>query len=317
MKMNAYMQTVSAIQTQLEACILGKQAEIKLLLTAVLAGGHVLVEDVPGTGKTQLIKALARTINGQFRRIQCHPDLLPSDVTGVSIFHPGEEQFVFRSGPVFTNILLVDEINRATTKTQSALLEAMEERYVTVDGESYALPHPFMMFATQNPIEFDGTYMLPEAQLDRFMLRLSLGYPDALTESNLLFSHQYGQPIDAVQSVTGMETLKQIQEEVRLIHMDQAVGDYLVNIVRKTRDHSLSVLGASPRASVSFMQAAKAYAFVQGRDYVIPDDLKELAPHVLAHRITLRPEARIEGLTPSTFIEQVLKQVDVPVRLER
>ncbi|OPA78359.1 magnesium chelatase [Paenibacillus selenitireducens] len=317
MNMNPYMQTISAIRTQLEACILGKSAEIKLLLTAVLAGGHVLVEDVPGTGKTQLIKALARTINGQFRRIQCHPDLLPSDITGVSIFHPGEEQFVFRSGPVFTNILLVDEINRATTKTQSALLEAMEERYVTVDGESYALPHPFMMFATQNPIEFDGTYMLPEAQLDRFMLRISLGYPDAATEASLLFSHQYGQPIDTVQAVTEMETLAQIQAEVRHIHLDQAVGDYLVNIVRKTRDHALTVLGASPRASVSFMQAAKAYAFVQGRDYVIPDDLKELAPHVLAHRITLRPEARIEGLTPYTFMDQVLKQVDVPVRLER
>jgi len=317
MNMNSYTHSISAIQTQLEGCILGKSLEIKLLLTAVLAGGHVLVEDVPGTGKTQLIKALAKTLHGQFRRIQCHPDLLPSDITGVSIFHPGEEQFVFRNGPVFTNILLVDEINRATTKTQSALLEAMEERYVTVDGESYALPQPFMLFATQNPIEFDGTYMLPEAQLDRFMMRISLGYPDAATEKQLLYSHQYGQPIDAVQSVTDLDQLSRLQAEVRNVHIDPAVGDYLVQIVRKTRDHTLSLLGASPRASVSFMSAAKAFAFLHGRDYVLPDDLKQLAPHILAHRITLRPEARMEGVSPQSFIEQVLKQVDAPVRMER
>lgn len=317
MEMNIYKETIAAMQAQLEACILGKSTEIELILTAVMAGGHVLVEDVPGTGKTQLIKALARTINGQFRRIQCHPDLLPSDITGVSIYHPGEQRFLFRPGPVFTNILLVDEINRATTKTQSALLEAMEEHHVTVDGENYELPEPFILLATQNPIEFDGTYNLPEAQLDRFMLQISLGYPDEAMENQLLMSHQLRQPLESVESVIGMEDLLLMQAAVKQVHMDHVIGEYLVHIVRRTRESTATLLGASPRAAVSFMHAAKAYAFVQGRHYVIPDDLKHLAPYVLGHRVSLRPEARVEGVTPHSLIEQVLKQVPVPIRLER
>lgn len=314
---NDHLKTMLTIKSQLEACIFGKSEEIKLLLTAVLAGGHVLIEDVPGTGKTQLIKAVAKTMAGQFRRIQCNPDLLPSDITGVSIFHPQEDRFIFRPGPIFCNILLADEINRATTKTQSALLEAMEEHHVTVDGETYDLPQPFLLFATQNPIDFEGTYMLPEAQLDRFMMKISLGYPDQATETRLIFSHQSGQPIEAVHAVTGMEQIASIQDEVKKIHMEHAIGEYLVEIIRRTRVHPHTLLGASPRASVSFMLAAKAYAFLQGRDYVVPDDLKFLAPFVLAHRMLLRPEARMEGLTPQAIIGQVLQQVNVPIRMER
>lgn len=311
------LQAVSAIRAQLEACIFGKSEEIQLLLTAVLAGGHVLIEDVPGTGKTQLVKAVAKTMDGQFRRIQCNPDLLPSDITGVSIFHPKEDRFIFRPGPIMTNIMLADEINRATTKTQSALLEAMEERHVTVDGETHPLPHPFMLIATQNPIDFEGTYMLPEAQLDRFMMKMTLGYPDEETEKRLIFSQHQGQLIDSVQSVTDMKEISLIQSEVRQVHMDLGVGEYLVHIIRKTRDHSASLLGASPRASMALMTASKAYAFIQGRDYVMPDDVKYLAPYVLAHRVLIRPEARMNGMTPHALIQAVLEQVNVPIRLER
>ncbi|CAH0121013.1 MULTISPECIES: MoxR family ATPase [unclassified Paenibacillus] len=311
------LQAVSAIRAQLEACIFGKTEEIQLLLTAVLAGGHVLIEDVPGTGKTQLVKAVAKTMDGQFRRIQCNPDLLPSDITGVSIFHPKEDRFIFRPGPIMTNIMLADEINRATTKTQSALLEAMEERHVTVDGETHPLPHPFMLIATQNPIDFEGTYMLPEAQLDRFMMKMTLGYPDEETEKRLIFSQHQGQLIDSVQSVTDMKEIGLIQSEVRQVHMDLVVGDYLVHIIRKTRDHSASMLGASPRASMALMTASKAHAFIQGRDYVMPDDVKYLAPYVLAHRVLIRPEARMNGMTPHALIQSVLEQVNVPIRLER
>lgn len=239
-------QIMNAVRTNLESCILGKSFEIELLLTALLAGGHVLIEDVPGTGKTQLIRALSRSMSGEYRRIQCNPDILPSDITGVSVYHPRDEMFHFRPGPVMTNILLADEINRATTKTQSALLEVMEERNVTVDGETYPLPHPFMLCATQNPIDFEGTYTLPEAQLDRFMLRISLGYPDAETEKNLLITHQQGQPVDKLIPVTGMDTIAAIQEEIRDIYISDPVLNYLLDVVRQTREHPLVLLGASP-----------------------------------------------------------------------
>ncbi|MDR0267934.1 MoxR family ATPase [Paenibacillus sp.] len=311
------LQTITAVKTNLESCILGKAFEIQLLLTALLAEGHILIEDVPGTGKTQMIKALAKSMNGDYRRVQCNPDILPSDITGVSVFHPREERFLFRPGPVMTNILLADEINRATTKTQSALLEVMEERSVTVDGETHELPKPFMLCATQNPIDFEGTYMLPEAQLDRFMMKICLGYPDAATEKNLLQQHKLGQPVDQLQPVAHMDQIAKMQKEIRNVFIDDAVTDYLLKIVRKTRQHPAVLLGASPRASLSLMMASKAYAFIQQRDYVLPDDVKILSPYVLSHRIILRPESRLDNVTTESVVKNILQQVHVPVALER
>ncbi|WP_458121670.1 AAA family ATPase [Paenibacillus sp. Z6-24] len=308
------MQVIAAVRSNLESCILGKSFEIELLLTALLAGGHVLIEDVPGTGKTQMIKALAKSMSGQYRRIQCNPDLLPSDITGVSIFHPRDEQFYFRPGPVMTNILLADEINRATTKTQSALLEVMEERNVTVDGETHPLPHPFMLCATQNPIDFEGTYMLPEAQLDRFMMKITIGYPDEQTEKNLLLQQgAAGQPVDRLKPVTDMQSIADIQQEIRGVHMDESVSDYLVRIIRATREHRSVLLGASPRATLSFMMAVKAYAFIHERDFVLPDDVKRLAPYIIGHRILARPEARMERMSADRIMHQILEQIAAPV----
>ncbi|XEC96768.1 AAA family ATPase [Paenibacillus tarimensis] len=313
----ADMQLCSIIRRNLETCILGKEVEISRLLTALLAGGHVLLEDVPGTGKTQLVKALARSIGGQFRRIQCNPDLLPTDITGVSIYHPKDETFLFRPGPVMSNILLADEINRATTKTQSALLEAMEERRITVDGITHELPVPFLLFATQNPVEFEGTYMLPEAQLDRFMMKLTLGYPDDKTELQMIMTHQNGQPVDQLEQVADISDIVRLQTQVRQVHVDEAVADYLIRIIRATREHSAVQLGASPRAAISMLSAVKAHAYLQERDYVIPDDIKELAQSVLGHRLLLHTEARMNGGTAEDVISGVVQQTQVPVRLER
>jgi len=314
---NDDMQLCSDIQRNLESCILGKTDEIERLVTALLAGGHVLLEDVPGTGKTQLVKALARTVGGTFRRIQCNPDLLPTDITGVSIYHPKEESFIFRPGPVMANILLADEINRATTKTQSALLEAMEEHHVTVDGVTHELPRPFMLFATQNPIEFEGTYVLPEAQLDRFMMKLTLGYPDETTERRMVLSRHAGQPSETISAVADIEDLARLQRAVQAVHIDEAVADYLIRLVKGTRDHGGVQLGASPRGAIALASAAKARAFQQHRDYVIPDDIKQLAPYVLSHRLLLHTEARMQGFTPEDIVAQVVGQTMVPVRLER
>ncbi|WP_068784823.1 AAA family ATPase [Paenibacillus phocaensis] len=311
------MQTLNAVKNNLESCILGKSFEIKLLLSALLAGGHVLIEDVPGTGKTQLVKALAKSMSGDYRRIQCNPDILPSDITGVSVFHPHEERFVFRPGPVMTHILLADEINRATTKTQSALLEVMEERSVTADGVTYPLPHPFMLCATQNPIDFEGTYLLPEAQLDRFMMKIGIGYPDAGTEKAMLRSHSQGQPADQLESVTTMEEIAAIQREVHQVHISESLADYLLEIVRRTREHEDVLLGASPRASLAFMAAVKAFAFLEERDYVLPDDIKTMAPFVLEHRILLRPESRLGHRNIGEVLQQILRQVHVPVAVGR
>lgn len=311
------VQVIRRIQANLESCILGKTEEIQLLLTAMLAGGHVLLEDVPGTGKTVLIKALAKSIRGQYRRIQCNPDLLPTDITGVSIYHPKDEVFLFRPGPIMTNILLADEINRATTKTQSALLEAMEERHITVDGEAHDLPRPFLMLATQNPIDFEGTYVLPEAQLDRFMMKFSLGYPDAETETKMIVSQRLAHPLDSLEPVAEVEQILAIQKQVKQVHLDEAVAGYLVAIIRLTREHPSIYLGASPRATLALVQAVKAFALLQERDYVLPDDIKFLAPYVLGHRIILQAEARMEGVTVSSVLQSVFQQVKVPIRWEK
>ncbi|MEK3882593.1 MoxR family ATPase [Paenibacillus sp. PL2-23] len=313
----ADMQLCSTIVRNLNTCILGKQDEIERLLIAVLAGGHVLLEDVPGTGKTQLVKALAKSIGGQFRRIQCNPDLLPTDITGVSIYHPKQESFIFRPGPVMANILLADEINRATTKTQSALLEAMEEGCVTVDGDTYELPAPFILLATQNPIEFEGTYTLPEAQLDRFMMKLSLGYPTQEDEQKMIAAVESYHPSDQVQPVLEIGDMTRIQKQVQQVHMDDAVAKYIVSLVRATRDHTSVLLGASPRAAISLTRAAKASAYLQQREYVTPDDVKSLAPFILPHRLLLRTEARMNGLHAEDVVSQAIQSTKVPVRLER
>lgn len=311
------IELLQRIQSNLESCVLGKSEEIQLMLTTMIAGGHVLLEDVPGTGKTALVKALAKSVNGQFRRIQCNPDLLPTDITGVSIYHPKEESFLFRPGPIMTHILLIDEINRATTKTQSALLEAMEEHHVTVDGDSHPLPTPFLLFATQNPIDFEGTYSLPEAQLDRFMIKLSLGYPDESTEKLMIGAHVGGQPIDRLHAVADIESVVLMQQTARDVHLDDSVAEYLIRITRNTREHPAIMLGASPRATIALVNAAKAYAFLQGRNFVIPDDVKRLTPYVLAHRLILHPESRMDGDTAETVLQSILSQVKVPVRVER
>ena len=310
------LDVIHQLRSTLERCILGKENEIELLLTAMLAGGHVLIEDVPGTGKTQLIKSLAKAMNGQFRRVQCNPDLLPTDITGMFIYHPKDQQFVFRPGPMMTNFLLVDEINRATTKTQSALLEAMEEHHVTIDGETFDLPNPFILFATQNPIEFEGTYALPEAQLDRFMMKLRIGYPDQHIEREILSRHAEGMPSERVEQVMDIEIIHEIQGYIRQVHIDEAIAAYMIDIVRETREHPQVLLGASPRASIALMQASKASAWLQGRSYVTPDDVKRMTPYVLTHRIVLGIDAKIDGMTAGSIIQQVLHKIPVPVRME-
>ncbi|NDI33783.1 AAA family ATPase [Chengkuizengella sediminis] len=312
---NEEFSVTKSLKGNLESCILGKSEEIELLLTVLLAEGHVLLEDVPGTGKTVLIKSLAKSIDGQFHRIQCNPDLLPTDITGVSIYHPKDDSFVFRPGPVITNILLIDEINRATTKTQAALLEAMEEKSVTVDGVSHELPKPFMMLATQNPIDFAGTYLLPEAQLDRFMMKFSLGYPDEVTELNMVNAYSQNNPLLDLKPVTDMEMILNIQEKVKHVHIDQAVSQYAIAIVRNTRQHKSILLGASPRATLALIHAAKSLAFLKERDYVIPDDIKQLTPYVLNHRMILQSDVRMEGNTVESVLETIMEQVTVPVKL--
>lgn len=311
------MQLLDQIRRNMESCIYGKKDEIAWMLTALLAGGHVLIEDVPGTGKTQMVKALALSVGGVFHRIQCNPDLLPTDITGVSIYHPKQEEFVFRPGPVMANLLLADEINRATTKTQSALLEAMEERRVSVDGQTHLLPQPFMLFATQNPIDFEGTYSLPEAQLDRFLMKIKLGYPDEISEKRLILEPNASRAAESLKAVASVEDIAHMQKLAEAIHLDASVADYLIALIRGTRNHSSVLLGASPRAAVALASAAKAYAFLQHRAFVIPDDVKAMAPLVLSHRIHLRSEARMQGATTANVLQDVLRNLPVPVGMER
>jgi MoxR-like ATPase len=279
----------------------------------LLAEGHLIIEDFPGVGKTSLAKALARSIDCAFSRLQFTPDLLPSDVTGVNVFNQRSNEFEFRPGPVFANILLVDEINRASPKTQAALLECMQERQVTVDGVSYQLPPPFMVMATQNPIEYEGTYPLPEAELDRFTMRIAIGYPPLADEAKMLSVQATDQPLDRLESVASAEELMEAIDDARRVFVEDSLNRYVVTLLRQTRSDSRLYLGASPRAGIALMRVAKARAIVAGRDYVEPDDVKTVAPTVLAHRLILAPEARSSGLDAEDLVRSVLERTPVPV----
>ena len=292
--------------------IVGKRPVIEHALAALIAQGHVLVEDVPGVGKTMLAKSLATSIGCEFRRIQFTPDLLPSDVSGVSVYNQQSGDFQFRPGPIMSQVVLADEINRATPKTQSALLEAMEELQVTVDGVTHLLEHPFIVFATQNPIEYEGTFPLPEAQLDRFLMRISLGYPDFGEELAIIERQEQVHPIESLEPVAGPQDIVALQTAAKEIYVDAVVRDYIVHLVESTRVHRDVSLGASPRASLGLFRAGRALALVQDRDYVLPDDIKALAPAVTAHRIILSPSARMRGMRTVDVVGELLEEVAVP-----
>ncbi|MDE4543435.1 MoxR family ATPase [Thermoanaerobacterium sp. R66] len=307
------MEIINKIIDNVNKVIVGKAEEVKLVLIALLSGGHVLIEDVPGVGKTSLVKALAKSISADFKRIQFTPDLLPSDVIGVSIYNPEKGVFEFKQGPIMSQILLADEINRTSPKTQSSLLEAMEERQITVDGNTYHLPRPFMVIATQNPIEYDGTYRLPEAQLDRFMIRISLGYPDMKHEINMLKMFEALDPLEDLKSVVSIREILKMQDEVKSVYVDDNILNYIIDIVNKTRNSDMVLLGASPRAALNLMKAAQAKAFIEGRTYVLPDDVKYLCVPVLSHRIILKNEMRFNNIDEKSVIKDILNTAKVPV----
>ena len=308
------LELVTALRKNIEGVILGKPDVVKLAVTALLARGHILVEDIPGIGKTTLARALARSVSCAFRRLQFAPDLLPSDVTGVSIFDPDRKDFVFKKGPVFANIVLADEINRATPRTQSALLEAMNESRVSVDGTTYSLPAPFMVIATQNPLEFTGTYPLPESQLDRFLMVLRLGYPSPEEERQILESRRAADPVESLQPAVGADDVNRVAEKVSEVRMDDALTGYVIEIATRTRNDKTLVAGVSPRGSIHLARAARAHALVEGRDYASPDDVKAVAVPVLSHRvIERRMRASQDGRhATSQIIRRILQEVPVP-----
>ena len=307
------VQTIAQVAgDHVERVIVGKRREVQLVLVSLLCQGHILLEDVPGVGKTVLAKTISRTIGCSFKRIQFTPDLLPSDVTGVSMYNQHSGTFEFRPGPVFAQLVLADEVNRASPKTQSALLEAMEERQVTVDGTTHRLPAPFVVMATQNPIEYEGTFPLPEAQLDRFLVRLSLGYPGHDNELELLTRQHTRHPLDALPQALDVEQLVVAQEAVKRVHVAPAIAEYIVGLVEATRAHEDIYLGASPRGSLALYNTARAWAAISGRDYVIPDDVKALAEPTLAHRLIVSPSARMRGIDGRTIMGEVLHRIAVP-----
>jgi MoxR-like ATPase len=294
------------ITSNVEKVIIGKKETIELVMVALLCDGHILIEDVPGVGKTMLARSVAISLGGQFKRLQCTPDLLPNDVTGVSVFNQQNDQFEFRPGPVFVNILLADEVNRATPRTQSALLEAMQEQQVTVDGITHPLPHPFLVMATQNPIEYEGTFPLPEAQLDRFLMRLSVGYPAFADEKTLLTHLQREHPINTLQTVVDGNRLPEFQKLVWEVHVDDTLQDYIIRLVSATRSHPDLALGASPRASLALFKASQALAALRGRDHVLPDDIKYLVPFTMTHRLIVTSEAELRGHNAVAIIKDLL-----------
>jgi MoxR-like ATPase len=297
----------------IEEVIIGKRQEIILAMVAYLCEGHILLEDVPGVAKTMLARALSLSVGCSFKRVQCTPDLLPNDITGASIFNPKTTEFEFRPGPIFAQILLADEINRTTPRTQAALLEAMAETRVTVDGDTYVLDRPFLVIATQNPIDHEGTFPLPEAQLDRFFVRLSLGYPGQKEEAQMLDRLRTSHPIDDLRPVVSANDLIEAQAAVRDVFVDPKVRDYIVQIVRATREHDDLALGGSPRASIALYRAAQALAAIRGHEFVLPDDVKRVAPAIMSHRLVVRPESRLRKITVASILEEVLNETPVPV----
>jgi MoxR-like ATPase len=304
-------QPAERVVANVERVIVGKHAEVRMALVALLCEGHILIEDVPGVGKTMLAKALSQSIGCSFRRIQFTPDLLPSDVTGLSIFNQKSQEFEFRPGPIMAQVVLADEINRATPKTQSALLECMEEHQATIDGVSHPMPSPFLVIATQNPIEYEGTFALPEAQLDRFMLRLRLGYPKAMEEIVILDEQKRRHPIESVGQVLDLGELRQMQAAIKEIYVDQSVAEYIVRLVTATREHPDVYLGASPRGSLNLYRSAQAFAALAGRDYVIPDDVKQLGVAVLAHRLIVKSQASLREVDPDQIVYEILASIPV------
>lgn len=304
---------INEIINEVEKVIVGKRHVVKLSLTALLAGGHVLLEDVPGVGKTMMVRTLAKTIGVSFKRIQFTPDLLPADVTGVSIFNPETRDFEFRPGPVMGNIVLADEINRTAPRTQAALLEGMAENSVTVDGITRKLANPFFVMATQNPIEYEGTYALPEAQLDRFLLKINIGYPTVEEEMQLLTLKQYQDPLDQTQQVVTLSELLDLKNKAKQVFIDDVLKNYIIRLVDATRKHPSVALGISPRGSLAFMHTAQAFALIEGRDYVIPDDIQYLAPYIFTHRLILKSEAYYNEETAESIIASILKNTSVPV----
>lgn len=310
--MNNDNHSLDALLQNIEKAVIGKSSAIKKLTMALLCGGHVLIEDVPGVGKTTLAHALAKSIQGDFQRIQFTPDVLPSDITGFSIYNPSNHSFDFKEGVVMTNILLADEINRTPPKTQSSLMEAMEEKKVTVDGKNYALPQPFMVIATQNPVEYLGTYPLPEAQLDRFMIKLSLGYPKPNEEWAILKAYGKESPLKTLTSVISCEEIMSLHEQVKSIEIEESLYDYIIEVVQKTRTHPHVRLGASPRASLHLALMARASAYLNDRNFITPDDIKNLAADVLAHRLILHQDAQLKQISPRDIINEILMDTPLP-----
>ena len=308
-----FTQFAQAIRGNVAQVIIGKANVTELLLVALLTEGHVLLEDVPGIGKTTLVKALARSLDCSFARIQFTPDLLPSDVTGINYYNQKQQEFEFRPGPVLSQLLLADEINRATPRTQSSLLEAMQERQVTVDGRTYLLPRPFLVMATQNPIELEGTFPLPEAQVDRFLMQLSLGYPSEVEEDEILLRYKRDDPMGELQPVASAADVLELQRQAREIHVSADVRHYILQVVRATRQHEAVELGVSPRGSLALFQASQTLAALRGRDYVIPSDVQYLCPPVLTHRVHISPQIRLRGRTPAQVVTEITEAVPVPV----
>lgn len=308
-----YKEMVDKVLQNIEDVMIGKREIAKLSVTALLARGHVLLEDVPGVGKTMMVRALAKSVAADFKRIQFTPDLLPSDVLGVSIYNPKEMEFEFRPGPILGDIILADEINRTSPKTQAALLEGMEEATVTIDGKTIVMEQPFFVMATQNPIEYEGTYPLPEAQLDRFLFKLKMGYPTQEEEINVLRRAENDTPIEKLPAVLSLQELIMLQEAVKEVTVTDSMKSYIVSLAAKTRDNPAVYLGVSPRGSIALMKACQAYALINGRNYVTPDDVQYLLPFVFSHRMTLRSDAKYDGITTEEVIERVLANVPVPI----
>ena len=310
---NGVARAAAAIKANIEKVLVGKGSTIELTLAAVLSGGHILIEDVPGIGKTTLARALASSLDCSFKRIQFTPDLMPSDITGIHYYNQKKGEFEFRPGPIIAQVVLADEINRATPRTQSALLESMGEGQVTVDEVTVPLPTPFLVLATQNPVELEGTFPLPEAQLDRFLLRLSLGYPGESEEEEMLVRFESANPLNELQPVAQASEVLELQRAVRGVHFDTVIRNYLVRLVQATRHHPDIELGASPRATLGLYRCSQALAAIRGRDYVNPDDLKALVPYALSHRMMVKPHARLRERTPEKVLQEILEQAPVPV----